>query len=241
MFVRTISRQIFLTFLAVSLLLTGCNFGAAPAPTLDINAINTAVVGTTVAQLSSQFTQTALAAPPTSTPLPTNTPAPLPTLALPTVAGTTDANALPTFSLDPSTPLPGFTQIVASPAGSVATAALGDACNNSVFEGDVTIPDGTVIKPGLDFEKVWAIRNTGTCTWDEGYTLVFIAGSKEIDPYNFQFKKTSDFVSGGEGINIGINLTAPLKEGDYEGHWRMRNDKGYYFGTTLSVYFTVRK
>jgi len=233
MFVRTISRQIFLTFLTVTLLLAGCNFGAAPAPTLDINAINTAVVGTTVAQLSSQFTQTALAAP-TSTPLPTNTPA-----SFPTVAGTAGANALPTFSLDPATPLPGFTQVVASPAGSVATAALGDECNNSVFEGDVTIPDGTELRPGVDFEKVWAIRNTGTCTWDEGYTLVFIAGSKEIDPYNFQFKKTSDFVSGGEGINIGINLTAPLKEGDYEGHWRMRNDKGYYFGTTLSVYFVV--
>ena len=69
MFVRKISRQIFLTFLAVALLLTACNVGAAPSPTLDINAINTAMVGTTVAQLSSQFTQTALAAP-TSTPLP---------------------------------------------------------------------------------------------------------------------------------------------------------------------------
>lgn len=241
MFVRTISRQIFLTFLAVTLLLTGCNVGASPAPTLDINAINTAVVGTTVAQLSSQFTQTALAAPPTSTPLPTNTPAPLPTFELPTVDGTTDANVLPTFSLDPTTPLPGFTQIVASPAGSVATAALGDECSNSAFEGDVTIPDGTVLDPGVNFQKVWKIRNTGSCLWDEGYTLVYIAGSEpDLDPYNFQFKKTSDFVSSGEAINIGINLTTPCKPGDYAGHWRMRNDKGYYFGTTLSVYVTVK-
>jgi hypothetical protein len=241
MFVRKFSRQTFLTLLTVALLLTACNVGAAPAPTLDINAINTAVVGTTVAQLSVQFTQTALAVPPTSTSLPTNTPLPLPTFDSSTSA-TTDPNALPTFSLNASaTPLPGFTQIVSSPAGPVATAAQGDACNNNVFEGDVTIPDGTILKPGQDFQKVWAIRNTGTCTWDEGYTLVFIAGDDAIDPYNFQFKKTSDFVSPGEGINLGINLTAPLKEGDYAGHWRMRNDQGSYFGTTLSVYITVRK
>ena len=125
MFVRKFTRQVFPTMVAVALLLTACNVGATPAPTLDINAINTAVVGTTVAQLSVQFTQTALAVPPTSTPLPTNTPGSLPTFELPTTAA--DGSALPTFSLDPSTPLPGFTQIVASPVGSVATAALGDS------------------------------------------------------------------------------------------------------------------
>jgi len=238
MFVRTTSRQIFLTFLAATLLLTGCNFGAAPAPTLDINAINTAVVGTTVAQLSSQFTQTALAAPPTSTPLPTDTPPPPPTFELPTVEG---GNALPTFSLDPATPLPGFTQIVASPAGSVATAALGDSCSNSAFEGDITIPDGTVLKPGENFQKVWKIRNTGTCLWDDGFTLVYIAGSNpNLDPYDYKFKKSGDFVASGEAVNIGINLTTPCKPGKYEGHWRMRNDKGYYFGTLLSVYVEVK-
>jgi hypothetical protein len=48
-------------------------------------------------------------------------------------------------------------------------------------------------------------------------------------------------VSSGESINIGIKLTAPLANGDYQGHWRMRNDQGFYFGTILSVYFTVKK
>ena len=241
MFVRKFSRQTFLTLLAVALLLTACNVGAAPAPTLDINAINTAVVGTTVAQLSVQFTQTALAVPPTSTSLPTNTPLPLPTFD-PSTSATADPNALPTFSFNATmTPLAGFTQVVSSPAGPVATTSLGDECNNNQFEGDVTIPDGTILKPGEDFVKQWAIRNTGNCTWDEGYSLIFIAGDKAIDPINFTFKKASEFVSPGESINIGVKLTAPLKEDDYEGHWRMRNDQGFYFGTTLSVYITVRK
>jgi hypothetical protein len=212
--------------------------GAAPSPTLDVNAINTAIVGTTIAQFSDQFTQTALAEPPTNTPAPTDTPIPLPTLDLPTA----DANALPTFSLLSPTPggLPGFTQI-APTSGSASTPVSGDACNNNVFEGDVTIPDGSVLDPGYDFQKIWKIRNSGTCLWDEGYSLVYIGGSDpDLDPINFNFKKVSDFVSSGEAINIGINLTTPCQPGLYEGHWRMRNDQGYYFGTILSVYVEVK-
>jgi hypothetical protein len=205
---------------------------------LDVNAINTAIVGTTIAQFSEQFTQTALAAP-TNTPVPTDTPIPLPTFDLPTA----DANALPTFSLvSPTTGsgLPGFTQI-APTSGVAATSALGDACNNNVFEGDITIPDGSVLAPGFDFQKVWKIRNSGTCIWDEGYSLVYIGGSTpNLDPPNFDFKKSSDFVSAGEAVNLGVNLTTPCTPGLYEGHWRMRNDQGFYFGSIISVYVEVK-
>lgn len=229
--------------LALALILAGCNIGATAEPTQDVNAVNTSIVGTTVAQLSLQFTQTALAVPsPTSAP--TNTSAPLPTVALPTAgAGSATASgALPTISFNATaSPLPGFTPL-ASPVGpGTATAAAGTLCDSNVFEGDITIPDGSVLKPGVNFQKIWAIRNTGTCTWDDGYKLVFYAGDRAIDPYDFAFKKVSDFVSPGEGINIAINLTAPLAEGDYQGHWKMQNDQGQWFGTFLSVYFTVKK
>ena len=243
MFFRKSSRHALLILMTAALILTACNAGAEASPTLDVNAINTAIVGTTVAQFSAQFTQTALAQP-TNTPAPTNTPQELPTFALPT----TDASgAVPTISFDASptavtlvTPLPGFTQI-ATAGVPAATQALGDECNNSAFEGDVTIPDGQVIDPGADFQKIWKIRNTGSCLWDDGYTLVYIGGSTpNLDPYNFEFKKSEDFVSSGEAINIGLNLTAPCTPGKYEGHWRMRNDKGYYFGTLLSVYIEVK-
>lgn len=237
-FSKKIGQRLF-PLLATGLILAGCNIGATPAPTIDVNAINTSIVGTTVAQLSAQNTQTALANP-TSTTAPTVTAASLPTFALPTAGDTSPtAEGLPTISFN-ATPLPGFTALApATSAG--ATPALGDECSNSVFEGDITIPDGTVLKPGEDFIKIWAVRNTGSCAWDEGFSLVFIGGDTAIDPYNFDFKKTSDIVLGGEGINLAIKLTAPLTPGDYQGHWRLRNDKGYYFGTILSVYITVKK
>ena len=242
---RKFPQRILIILLTTTVILSACNVGAAPSPTLDVNAINTAIVGTTIAQFSDQFTQTALAQPPTNTPLPTDTPIPLATLELPT----TDPNALPTFALESPTPatgtnpLPGFTQppspVPAVPAG--ATQPTGDDCSNNAFEGDITIPDGMEIVGGKDFQKIWKIRNTGSCVWDDGFRLVYIGGSKpDLDPPNYEFKKTGDFVSSGEAINIAVNLTTPCSKGQFEGHWRMQNDQGYYFGTILSVYVQVK-
>jgi hypothetical protein len=254
MLVRKSLQRISFILLTAALALAACNVGAAPAPTTDVNAINTAALATAMAQISAQGTQTALAAP-TSTSLPTNTSAAVVTFAAATAAGAsptgnTGTGALPTISFNSTpvtnstnantTPLAGFTPLATS-AGIAATASLGDACNNSAFEGDVTVPDGSVMKPGQDFVKTWKIRNTGSCTWDEGFALVFIGGDRKIDPYDFKFKNSSDFVAPGEAIDISINLTAPLAEGKYQGTWRMQNDKGFYFGTLLSVYFEVKK
>ncbi|HXF86574.1 MAG TPA: NBR1-Ig-like domain-containing protein [Anaerolineales bacterium] len=236
MLVRHPSRRTLFVLLTAALILVGCNMGATPAPTLDINAINTAIVGTTIAQLNAQFTQTALAVP-TNTPMPTNTPAPSPTSGTPfTILGTPPTVS---FNVTPTTPLPGFTQL--APPSPAATTALGDACNNNVFIADITIPDGSILKPGEDFQKVWRVQNTGTCKWDEGYALVFIGGDRAIDPYTYEFKQPSDFVEPGAVADLGINLTAPTIEGKYQGHWRMRSDKGYYFGTILSIYFEVKE
>src|SRR6266545_2418550 len=136
MFVQKSPRQIFMIVLTAALL-TSCTLGQAAEPTVDVNAINTAAVSTAMAQLSLQFTQTALAAP-TKTTVPTNTAASLPTLASPTggAGSPTVTGALPTLSFNTTpivgtTPLPGFTPLATSAASSGATASLGDACNNS--------------------------------------------------------------------------------------------------------------
>ena len=243
MFVRKLPRPAIVVILAAALFLASCGVAATPEPTMDPNAISTAAVETVMAQLAVQFTQTALAAPsPTSAP--TETPVSLPTFSLPTagVSPTAGAGALPTVSFN-TTPLAGVTplatSIVAPPAA--ATAALGDACNNAIYIADLTVPDGTVLKPGEDFKKVWQIRNTGSCTWDEGYALVFIGGDTAIDPVNYEIKIKADFIDPGEDADFDIPLTAPLAEGSYQGSWRMRNDQGVFFGETVTVVFEVKK
>lgn len=252
MLVRKPARLVLFVLLTAALTLASCNMGATPAPTMDVNAISTAAYLTALAQVSGGQTQTALAAP-SSTSAPTNTVPPLVTF--PSTNGSAvPGSTLPTVSFNPNatltspntTPAAGLPTLASSPGAPAAggpTASLGDACNNAVFEGDITVPDGSEIKPGINFQKTWAVRNTGTCTWDDGYTLVFIGGDKAMDPYDYKFSKTNDqdFVGPGEAINITVNLTAPCTPGSYQGTWRLRNDKGYYFGTYLSVSFVVKE
>ena len=92
---------------------------------------------------------------------------------------------------------------------------------------DITYPDGSQLKPGVDFEKVWRIQNTGTCTWDDGYSFVYGGGS--LDGYTVYFKNKSQFVAPGATTDIGVDLTASLTPNTYQECWSMMNDKHQYF------------
>jgi hypothetical protein len=249
MLVRLFPRHVLYVLTAATLILAACGGGPAPEPTADVNAINTAAVASAMAQISEQLTQTALAAP-TDTPPPTNTAMPLATLAVPTTDGSaqpTADDALPTLSFQNvtpgtnTTPLAGFTPVSGSPVAPVnTTAPLGDDCHNSQYVADVTIPDNSVLERGVNFQKVWRVQNTGTCTWDEGYTLAFVAGDQALDPENYVIERADEFVAGGETVDIGVNLTAPTTPGMYSATWRMQTDNGVFFGTMLTVVIEVR-
>ncbi len=244
MFVQNSRRMVFIVAIA-ALILAGCNVGATPAPTLDVNAINTTIVETTVAQLSLQFTQTAQAQP-TSAPASTDTPVNLPTFALPTLAGAgtpTTAGALPTISFNttpvaPNTPAPGVTTLptLGAPTSSGSTTKVG--CNDGLFVGE-TLKDGSKVNAGKEFEKAWEIQNTGTCTWDEGYTFAFVPekSSPEIEGYDIVIKKKEDFTAPGHSQSFVVTLTAPTTSGEYKGYWKLRTDDGTFFGPL--VYFDI--
>ena len=257
MFLSKSARRTAIPILIAAVLITSCNFGATPAPTTDVNALSTALVGTTVAQLGSQLTQTALAAP-TNTPESTESVALVATLPLPTLdtsgaaTATLDVSALPTFSFD-STSAPTAATVLDTPASSAPTAvtlpsstpagggsgALGDACDNLQYLYDVTVPDGSTLKGGETITKLWDVKNTGNCTWDDGYALIVVGGDPAVGAANFKFQKSVDFVPGGSEKVIGAPFTAPCAPGKYSVTWRMRNDRGYYFGSYLSAYFVV--
>ena len=254
MLVRKFPRRILIILLTAALTLAACNVGATPAPAVDLNAINTAAVATAMGQISAQLTQTALAAP-SVTAAPTDTTIPLATFALPTSAAGSPApgGGLPTVSFNNTpntntTPLAGFTPI-GSPVAPVATQSLGDACNNNVFVADVTIPDGTVFqdsnpkggRPGSDFQKIWRVKNTGNCKWDEGYVLAFIGGDDELNPKSVKFQDSNDFVDPGQTADLGVNLTAPKFPGKYTATWKMQADNGAFFGTPLTVVIEVKE
>jgi hypothetical protein len=141
------SKTLYTPILIVLVLLLSSCAGKAtpePTPTFSLEAMQTLAVAT----FSAQLTQTALAAP-TSTPIPTNTP----------------ALVLPLSTLANVTPFgPG--------AGASPTAT----CYRLSYVNDVSIPDNTNMNAGQTFTKTWKVRNSGTCAWDAGFKFAFTGG-----------------------------------------------------------------
>jgi uncharacterized protein YkwD len=69
----------------------------------------------------------------------------------------------------------------------------------------VTVQDNELFAPGEKFEKVWRIKNTGTCTWTGDYRLVLAKGEQIKAPDSVTLKETPP----GETLDISVSLTAP--------------------------------
>jgi len=228
---RTYIRLTVTALLAITL--TACTMGAAVEPTQDTSAIQTQALQLVLTQAAMQQTQTAMAIPPS--PLPTSTVAtqPITTVGIqtqPTFPVITPGTGTPFAFNTPST---GFTPL-ASPAPT-----SGDTCHRLDFVADITVPDGTVFKPGADFEKIWRVINSGTCTWDDGYVLVYMGG--KLDGYNVPITQTKDFVLPGQTKDFGVKLTASLTPDHYNECWRMKDDGGFFFGSFLCVVIDVKQ
>jgi hypothetical protein len=88
---------------------------------------------------------------------------------------------------------------------------------------------------GQAFIKTWKVKNTGTCSWTTGYSLVYSYGEKmdgAATPLTAVVAPNSD-------AEIAVNLKAPLKSGTYSGYWRLANNNGYAFGEIFTVVITV--
>jgi len=103
------------------------------------------------------------------------------------------------------------------------------------FVGDVNIPDRTQIQPGQRFTKTWRLRNTGSCSWGNGYILAFFGGSQLGAPSYVSVPSTSP-----NGIvDISVPMVAPNSHGFYQGFWQIRNPKGQTFGPQIWVKINV--
>ena len=102
------------------------------------------------------------------------------------------------------------------------------ACTDQVSYGsdiDLTYPDGTEVFPNATIEKIWRIRNDGTCTWSPAYKLVFSHGDQMAGP---SIQALQGTVDPGASVDISIELTVPATPGTYQGFWKLRNDEGAY-------------
>ena len=133
-----------------------------------------------------------------------------------------------------STPQAGFTLI--PPTFNPAIPPTREPCvNDAVFVTDLTVTDFSQFLPGAALDKQWQIRNTGTCTWNSDYRVVFAEGSSmsaNLEHALYPARPEADAI-------VRITMLAPDVPGDYKGDWQLRDDEDVTFGPILFIKINV--
>jgi polar amino acid transport system substrate-binding protein len=136
------------------------------------------------------------------------------------------------------TPVPTATPAVPVPT---ATPAPPPPCvDGMAFVADLNLPDDNMknppkLSPGQPFTKGWRIRNTGTCTWTNTYSLDYAGGNNSSARMGGQRTFIERNVFPGNVYDIYVNMVAPIVPGTYQGFWQMLNATSSPFGQKVWV------
>lgn len=117
-------------------------------------------------------------------------------------------------------------QVVKAPAEALPEP---DCIPDAIFVTDVTIPPGTPFPPGARLDKVWQVRNSGSCAWGVGYELVLVDGDSLGAPNAVPIPPTA----AGELTDVALTFWAPVQMGTYASRWRLQAPDGQFFGPEL--------
>ena len=202
--------RLIVTILLVATLIAACgpSAGTPAGSTPDVAAIRTSAASTVV----SQFTLTAAVFTPVVPADPTDYPAPV---------ETEEPEVTPTVTTAPVAQ-------VTNAEGTVV--ALCDKYSWDPETVDVNIPDNTPVSPGQDFVKTWKIKNIGTCTWGEGYEMVFsYSSSPNDDALNGVAQPLTAAIAPQQEVEVSVQFTAPDLPGTYFSVWTLQNAAGIPF------------
>ncbi|NWF63685.1 MAG: peptidoglycan-binding protein [Chloroflexi bacterium] len=116
----------------------------------------------------------------------------------------------------------------------VSPTQTGTPCNRASFVGE-TVPDNTNFIVQKPFNKVWQLKNEGSCTWTSAYQLIFDSGERMNGPLSQPL--TTGSVAPGETVEISVNLTAPALAGTYRGNWKIKDEKGEVFALSSGPFW----
>lgn len=141
------------------------------------------------------------------------------------------------------TPIGGFIPPTEVPISTPTTATITSKptpqlnCTDVLsYMEDITIPDGTEVKPGEQLDKRWQVRNNGTCDWTEEFTLRIIAGDSLGSPDSQALYPARS----GSAAVIRMLLTAPQNSGSYRTAWQAFNPDGKPFGDPIYIEIVVK-
>jgi hypothetical protein len=110
-----------------------------------------------------------------------------------------------------------------------------DCVPDATFVADVTIPPGTAFPPGSRMDKVWQVRNGGSCAWGVGYELVLLEGEDMGTPGAVPVPPTA----AGESADLAVTFFAPEEVGLVNSVWQLQSPDGVFFGPKLTLNIEV--
>jgi polar amino acid transport system substrate-binding protein len=132
-------------------------------------------------------------------------------------------------------PTPGPTPVSTSTPAPPPACLNGLALIQHLTFDDQSMSSPATMQPGQPFTKGWRVQNTGTCTWDSSYRLIYGGGNHPAARMGGQPVAIVGSIPPGETYDIEINLIAPLRPGTYQGFWQMESGQNQSFGERLPV------
>ncbi|HCS39070.1 MAG TPA: hypothetical protein DIW44_05725 [Anaerolineaceae bacterium] len=154
-----------------------------------------------------------------------------------TPSATPTSEPTATATMAPPTATPETSEVFPTPTATIRVSDQGNVDDKAVYVSDVTIPDGTIVKPGSTVVKIWAIKNTGTTTWKTSYRLSYLEGLK--DAKEMLYVHLPNEVKPGISVQVTVTFTAPAEVGTYNSYWRLVNSDGQLFGEQMSMKIVV--
>ena len=139
----------------------------------------------------------------------------------------TKVAALPTWTPAPTLDLTATPPTDTTTTPTTAPLVGAPDCTVSARLVSETPPDNVLLRRGENFWKTWSLENTGTCTWDQTYKLVYVSGDLMGGLISYPLP---EMVKPGETKQLSIYLKAPEAEGTTTGYWQIQTPWNAYFG-----------
>ncbi len=97
---------------------------------------------------------------------------------------------------------------------------------------DVTIPDGTVMKPMQPFTKVWRVRNAGSVPWVGRYLQRQGSTGSVGQIHTLRATPVPDTLPG-ETVDLSVDCRAHVLEGSSIAYFKFANAAGHLFFPTM--------
>lgn len=112
------------------------------------------------------------------------------------------------------------------PVATLPTLSASDCIEGMTVLSESGYLDAMPAEASATLERIWHVRNSGTCAWTTEYSVVPVEGdSFGLDPVPLPAS-----VAPGEETDLQIILTAPSDPGLYSGGWALQSPKGELLG-----------